>query len=80
MAHAFPNGRAELARRNGVAPRKDDNAETLRNRLVEYERNKEATLKVLATFLRIASIDGEPPKDVVGHAIENALERVVQLR
>ena len=63
-----------------MAPRKDDNAETLRNRLVEYERNKAATIKVLATFLRIASIDGEPPKDVVGDAIEKALDRVVKLR
>ena len=39
-------GRAELATRNGATPRKDDNAETLRTRLVEDERNRAATLRV----------------------------------
>lgn len=86
--------RAEIARRRGAQPRVDDNPETLRKRISEYERNKATTLKVkanrsvfsqqgmvmasvctqvLSGFMRLASVNGEPSKQVVHDAIAKAM-------
>mmetsp|Transcript_1479 Transcript_1479/g.4180 ORF Transcript_1479/g.4180 Transcript_1479/m.4180 type:complete len:167 (-) Transcript_1479:365-865(-) len=65
--------RAEKAVARGAAPRKDDNAETMRQRIVTYERNRDATLAALMEYLRIGTIDGEGPANSVGQAIHKVL-------
>ena len=65
--------RASAAVGRGEAPRKDDNAETIRRRLVEYERNRDDTLAALRRYLRVAHIDGGGTQAAVGSAIRRAL-------
>ena len=65
--------RAKAAAARGEPVRKDDNEETMRRRLVEYEKNKFATLAALRRYLRVAHIDGSGTADATGGAISRAL-------
>jgi adenylate kinase len=65
--------RAREAVQRDEKPRSDDNAEALRQRILEYERNRDATLAALRRYLRVATIDGSASKDGVAGAIREAL-------
>ena len=70
--------RAKQAVARGEPPRKDDNPDALRRRLVEYERNSNATLAALRHYLRVAHVDGEGDRDAVGWAVAAAVNASVR--
>ena len=68
---------AEAAKAKGETPRADDNEATMRRRLVEYERNREATLRALRAYLRLASIDGGATEAQVGASVARAVDAAI---
>ena len=65
--------RAREAVARGEAPRSDDNVETVRQRLVEYEKNKDATLAALRRYMRIGEVNGSGTQESVASAISTSL-------
>lgn len=66
--------RARAALESGETPRKDDNVETVKQRLAEYERYRDETLAALRSYLRISHVDGGGTQQAVGQAINRALD------
>lgn len=65
--------RAAAAAARGEAPRADDTEATMRKRLVEYERNRDATLGALSSYLRHAHIDGGASEAIVSERVGAAV-------
>ena len=65
--------RAERTVASGGAPRADDNVATMRQRLIEYEKYKEATLAALRLYMRTSQLDGSGTAANVSSAISGAL-------
>ena len=65
--------RAAAAKARGEEPRADDNEATMRRRLIEYERNREATLSALRRYLRHATVDGGASEATVGASVAAAV-------
>ena len=66
--------RAAAAKAKGEPPRADDNEATVRRRLIEYERNRAATLQALRAYLRLASVDGGAKEVEVSEAVRHAID------
>ena len=66
-------GRARDASAHGRAARADDNEQTVKTRLREYHRNRDAVLNEFDKFLRLSTVNGEPPVGNVTSAIRAAL-------
>ena len=65
--------RGRQARSAGGAARVDDNEATVRQRLQTYHANRDAVLAEFDKFLRLSTIDGEPPVANVSRAVHVAL-------
>ena len=65
--------RAAAAAARGEPPRADDNNATMAKRLVEFDRNREATLGALRAYLRLNTIDGGASEETVAGALAKAV-------
>jgi len=68
--------RAREATAAGQTPRKDDNEPTMRRRIAEYERNRDATLVALRQYIRITEVDGEDERGRVEGVINQLIPRM----
>lgn len=65
--------RARAARARGEVPRGDDNEATMLRRLAEYERQKDATLAALRSYLRVINISSDSSIDGTAARVASSL-------
>ena len=67
--------RAQETASRGEMPRRDDNFDTIRQRIGEYERTRDETIVALRRYLNLRHVDGEGAPESVARSIMNVLKQ-----